>query len=64
MEKDPNMTEISQKNDTNVSKSNENDKKEEKTEHWDGVLTIDPLIVKRILEANQLVEDLEDAGEL
>jgi hypothetical protein len=64
MEKDPIMTENSQKNDTTTVNSEKSDKQEEKTEHWDGVLTIDPLTVRRIIEANKYVDDLEEAGEL
>jgi len=64
MEKNTIMTQNSQELDTNSQKSENSDKKEEKTEHWDGVLTIDPLIVQGILEANKYVEDLEESGEL
>jgi hypothetical protein len=55
-------------NPENTVKSEESEaeeaKKKETTEDWDGILEIDPLTVRRIIEANQLVEDLEEAGEL
>ena len=64
MEKDTHMTENSQDSDTISENAKETNNKDEKTEHWDGVLTIDPLTVRRIIEANKLVDDLEEEGEL
>lgn len=47
--------------------SDNSDKKAEntvKSEPWNGHLQIDPLTVRHIVEANKIVEDMEESGEL
>tara|TARA_R110002051_G_scaffold260946_2_gene320852 strand:+ start:1199 stop:1384 length:186 start_codon:yes stop_codon:yes gene_type:complete len=61
MEKEVKLVQNSQES---TSESSNKSKKVEKIEEWDGILEIDPLTVRHIIEANQLVEDLEEAGEL
>lgn len=56
-EKDTKSTQNSENSDTK-------DTETVATEPWTGVLQVDPLTVQRIREANQIVEDLEEAGEL
>jgi D-tyrosyl-tRNA(Tyr) deacylase len=36
----------------------------EQSEEWTGELAIDPLIVHRIIEANDLIEHMEEQNEL
>ena len=48
----------------NTSEEKNSEKKHPDVVDWDGILHLDPLMVSRIIEANQHVEDLEEAGEL
>ena len=52
---------IPTQNSDNLDKKAENTVK---SEPWNGQLQIDPLTVRQIVEANEIVEDLEEAGEL